>query len=301
MFVTSPRPAVAALVATLLLASAATAGELAGDGRVLQGGDDGTVLEDLTVRGEDLIRIEFERPELLLDVDPRTAAGLDWGDPRDLVERSQVDLVGPIAAASADDRCPFLGRPWLEQLRAGTVAVFRPALEGVDRWRLVIADSRADTVAAFEGKGEPPAEIGWDGRKRDGSPVLAGVTCSYVLEAWDRAGNRRNFVGPGFELPAYRISDEKGTVMMFPAERLAGGSFPPVLAEVASWLNQSPPAQPVDVKVSAVSADRAKALAESLVETLRPSVLGDPARLRASYDVRSDAPPGGTVAVLVGF
>jgi len=307
MFVTSSRSAGAALAATLILASAAVAGSPAsepaseGESRALQGGDQGTVLEDLTVRGEDRIRIEFERPGLRLELEPRTAAGLDWGDPRDLVERDEIDLVGPVAAASADDGCPYLGRPWLQQLRTGSVAQFRPALEGVERWRLVIADSRADTVASFDGKGTPPEVLEWDGRKLDGSPMLPGVTCSYVLEAWDKAGNRRNFVGPGFELPAYRVVDGDRTVMMFTGEMLAGSaSVPPVLEEVASWLNQSPIAEPIDVSVSAASLQQAKALAESLVKTLQPRVLGDPARLRPTYQVRSDAPAGGTVAVLVG-
>ena len=264
----------------------------------LKGGEEGTVLEDLTIRGEDRIRIEFERPPLVLDLEPRTASGLDWGDPTDVLERSGIDFVGPLPVESIDERCRFLAKPWLGQFRSGAVARFRPALEDVDRWRLVIADSRADTVAVFDGRGEPPDEIIWDGRTQDGAPMLPGVRCSYVLEAWDEAGNRRNFVGPGFELPAYRITSDAGTVLMFAAGPSV--ALPPVLSEVASWLNQAPPTDPVEVKVTASSFDEAQALAESLVSALRPSVLGDPARVRALHDVRPDAPAGGVVAVTVG-
>lgn len=272
----------------------------------LKGGEEGTVFDDLTIRGEDRIRIEFERPVLTLDLAPREAAGLNWGDPSDVLESSGIDLVGPLPAESADDPCRFLGMPWLEQFRSDAVARFRPELKDVDRWRLVIADSRADTVAVFGGDDEPPAEIVWNGRTLDGTPMLPGVTCSYVLEAWDEAGNRRNFVGPGFVLPAYRVTSEEGTTLMFavgalPAE-VAGpiASPPPTLLEVASWVNQAPAAAPVEVKVTASTFDEARAVGESLVAALQSRVLGDPARLRASSEVRSDAPAGGAVAVIVG-
>jgi hypothetical protein len=299
--------AVALLFASAALAEpdATPAPENAEESMTLKGGDEGTVLGDLTIRGEDRIRIEFERPTLSLDLEPREAAGLDWGDPTDVLQRSGIDIVGPLPIESIDDVCPFLARPWLQQFRSGGVARFRPSLEGVERWRLVIADSRADTVASFDGKDEPPEEIVWDGRTLSGDPMLPGVTCSYVLEAWDKAGNRRNFVGQGFDLPAYRIANEDEMVLMFSADELpsvtsASASLPPVLSDVASWLNQADVTQPIDVRVTASSFDHAKTLAESLVAALRPRVLGDPGRLRALHDVRPDAPEGGTVSVTVG-
>lgn len=312
-FAQSIRTGAGFVAALCLLVPAAAAGSDAGkataeeEGMTLKGGEQGTVLEDLTIRGEDRIRIEFERPELSLDLEPRTAAGLDWGNPTDVLERSGIDLVGPLPVESADDPCPFLARPWLDRFRTGAVARFQPELEDVARWRLVVADSRADTVAVFEGKGELREEIVWDGRTLDGTPMLPGVTCSYVLEAWDEAGNRRNFVGPGFALPAYRIAAEKGTVLMFPAEAMGSpsvaapsASLPPVLAEVASWINQTESEQAVEVKVTASAFGEAQSLAESLVATLRPHLLGDPARVRALHEVRPDAPAGGAVAVTVG-
>ena len=52
----------------------------------------------------------------------------------------------------------------------------------------------------------PPEEITWDGRSSRGEPVTPGLTYSYVFEAFDRAGNKRNFVGEGFRLTAYRLA-----------------------------------------------------------------------------------------------
>jgi len=59
-------------------------------------------------------------------------------------------------------------------------------VKGTERWKLTVADSRGQTVALFEGKGDPPKEIVWDGRSVSGVPVTPGITYSYVFEAVDK-------------------------------------------------------------------------------------------------------------------
>jgi hypothetical protein len=266
----------------------------------LKGGEDGTVFKSLTVTGEDRIRIDFQRPDLRLDLDPRSAPGLEWGDPMQVLAQPGVDLVGPLPALSSDERSPYLPRPWIDRFRTDEVVRFRPAMEGVESWSLVVADSRSDTVAVFQGKGNPPEEIAWNGVGRDGNPVPPGVTCSYVLQAMDRAGNRRSFVGEGFRLPAYRVAGENGETLMFPASEIgAAVEASPVVGEVVSRLNTLEPAGgPVEVRVTASTFADAEAVGKRLVAHLQESVLGDPARIRAVSDVRPDAPAGGTVAVI---
>ncbi|HMB71490.1 MAG TPA: hypothetical protein VKU85_19430, partial [bacterium] len=223
------------------------------DSLTMQGGEDGTVFKSLTVTGEDRIRIDFQRPDLRLDLDPRTAPGLEWGDPMQVLAQPGVDLVGPLPALSSDERSPFLPRPWIDRFRTDEVVRFRPAMEGVENWSLIVADSRSDTVAVFQGKGNPPEEIAWNGVGRDGNPVPPGVTCSYVLQAMDKAGNHRSFVGEGFRLPAYRVSGGNGETLMFPASEIgAAVEASPVVGEVVSRLNTLEPAGgPVEVRVTA--------------------------------------------------
>jgi hypothetical protein len=273
---------------------------------VLEGGEEGTVFKSLQVTGEDLIRIEFDRPELRVDLDPRKAPGLEWGDAEDVLERSGVDYTAPLLSLSTRETSPFTARPWFDRYRSGSVARFRPQMKDVKRWSLTIADSRSDTLAVFSGQDDPPEEIAWDGRTRKGAPVPPGVTCSYVLEAVDRAGNRRSFVGEGFVLPAYRVRTNAAEVLLFSGEDLGGpaalgeiASAPaPILLETASWLNQiEAVGAPIEVKASARSFEDATRLANQVASALRPRVVGDPARIRTVADVRADVPSRGTVAV----
>lgn len=273
----------------------------------LKGGEEGTVFKTLTVEGEDRVHIEFERPALRLDLDPLKAPGLDWQNTREMLARCGVDYVSPLVALSAGERSPYLARPWLDVFASGNVARFRPALKDVASWRMTIADSRSRTVTVYEGTGEPPEELGWNGCSKEGKPMPPGLTYSYVLEAVDRAGNKRNFVGKGFELPPYALDTPKELVLMFsggelgaaPSRGQAAAAAPPALIlAAASRLNQDVPSdRPIAVGVTARSYKEADNLAQRIGKSLQPLLLGEASRVQYSTEVQPDAPAAGTVAI----
>jgi hypothetical protein len=275
----------------------------------LQGGEGGTTFKSLRIEGEDLIRIEFDRPGLDLALDARTAPGLDFEIVRAALARNDHDFVMPFMARSAVTRGPLYARPWFDTFVSGSVVCFRPEFEGVERWRLDVADSRGHTVMSFEGKGKPPKELSWDGRTLDGTLAPPGLTYSYVLEAYDRAGNKRNFVGEGFELPPYVVQGPPRFALLFAGKALrasvpsAGddGLTPPILLEAATRINQSVAADDlVRVEVTARSFDEAKQTADLIVAELTALVLGDPLRFQPITSVEPDAPEAGTVRIEVG-
>lgn len=275
----------------------------------LKGGAEGTLFESLKIEGEDRIHIEFERPELILNLDPKSARGLDWRSLDAVLDQLGVSLMAPFMRNTAGLRRQCFARPWLDQFSIDGVARFRPEVEGVDRWRLMVADSKGKTVAAFEGKNKPPKEIVWDGRSLEGQPVPPGLTYSYLLEAYDRAGNKRNFIGEGFELPAYRIDTSEGRMMLFSGKEFTGAqesnygkeALPPaVILDVANFINmESDLDAPVHVEVSARSYEEADRLSGDIVMRLKPFLLGNVLRVQPVSKVQPDAPDCGTVVVLL--
>jgi hypothetical protein len=273
----------------------------------LRGDEEGTALRSLTIEAENKVQITFERPELFVDLDPSAAPGLDWGTAEDVLNRTVPDLVSPLIASTSDQQSRYMPRPWLSGFTSGPVARFQPQLEGVHRWRLAVANSQGQPVVDFEGKGKPPKEIAWDGRSSSGDPAMPGLTYSYVLEAFDKAGNKRNFVGNGFELPPYRVMGENSIAILFSGDDLddwgSGRNASrqpthPLILEAASWLNQIEDVQqPVTVTVTARSFDAADALATRIAEALRTSILSGKSRILAHTEVKPEAPASGAIQI----
>jgi len=281
-------------------ASVPAKGAAADSSKTIKGGAEGKTFETITVEGEDKVRVEFGKPELDVAIDPETAPGLEWDNFMAVLAPSYLNAVAPFFARSAFDRSPYRARAWLDEFREGDVVRFRPELEGVDQWSLTVADSRSNTVASFSGKGKPPKEIAWDGRDSQGHVAPAGLTYSYVLQATDKAGNKRSFPGQGFELPPYS-RDEKGrTTMVFPLAKLDEGSDgvpAPIVLEAANRINQADTSRPVVVEVSAAAFPQARAIADRVVADLRSLVLGDPARITAATAVEPGTAGGVTITV----
>lgn len=281
-------------------------------GYTIKGGQDRTDLQSLTIEGEDRVHVEIERPPLALQLNPSQVKGLDFGTAQDVLDRTQPDLTTQYFGVSTGERSPYTARPWLRQFASGAVARFQPNVRGTERWKLTVADSRGQTVAQFNGKGDAPKEIVWDGRSTTGAPVTPGITYSYVFEAVDKAGNKRNFVGQGFKVSAYRLDAPLGPTLVFSAQMLQEGAVataygptgaatrpaPPIVLEVASTLNQSPRvSQPIRVDVSGRTYEYANATAKQVAAWIASLTIGDPARVQAVAQVEPDAPEGGTVRI----
>lgn len=262
----------------------------------------GGSLGSLTVEGTSQVRIRFQRPALKLDLDPLAAPGLEPESPLVILERRPPDLARPLLAASAGERSARTPRPWLTGFTVGTLARLRPDLRGVARWQLEIVDAGGAVVRTQTGEGTPPRELTWDGLRDDGTPVPAGLACSHVLTARDKAGNARRFVGDSFTLPAYRVETATGPCLLFSAgqwhDAIGEGGVSPLLAEAATVLNlRTDPGRPLVVAVTAATADEATALGNEVAAVLAPLVGGGEGRVRVQSIVTPGAPAGGTATV----
>ena len=265
----------------------------------IKAGQGGKDFDSITVEGEDRVRVQFERPPLAIDLDPASAPGLDWESVWDVLGAESFDFVSPVLERPAFERTPYAPRPWLDEFRTGPVARFKPEVSGVERWSLEVADSRGKTVARFGGEGKPPKELTWDGTTTDGTPARADLTYSYVLNASDKAGNKRSFLGDSFQVPPRVVETKDAVGLSFAISIDKADALSPALAlDAASRLNQAgDPSKPVHVEVTAPTFQLAKSIADDVVAALRPNLLGDPARIVAVTNV--DAGGGEQASVTI--
>jgi hypothetical protein len=270
----------------------------ADSGLTLQGGTSGTDFRTLTVEGEDRVHIDFDRPPIAMTLDPSKVPGLELGSAQDVLDRTMPDLGTPFLDRSRAERSPYLARPWLHAFASGAVARFQPDVKDVERWKLLVANSRGETVTTFEGRGEPPGQIAWDGRAKGGAPVVPGLTYSYAFEAYDKAGNKRNFVGQGFTVSAYRIDAPAGPTLLFSAKDLTDVRSAPIVLEAAdAWNQVNHLREPIRILATARTRDEANGLASRVAAVFTANALGDPARVQPVAAVRADAPEGGVVSI----
>ena len=254
----------------------------------IKAGASGKNFNSITVEGEDRVRVNFDRPELKLDVDPAKAPGLDWENVWAALGADEFNFVDPVLTRFVCERSPYAPRPWLDSFRSGPIATFRPEVKGVEKWGLEVADSRGKTVARFQGNGTPPKEITWDGTTIDGGAARSDLTYSYVLNATDKAGNKRSFVGDSFQIPPHATQNKNGVAMSFsvPVESATDRVPDAVVLEAATRLNQTvAPNAPVKVEVTAPTFNLAKSIADEVVATLQPHLYGEPSRVAVVTNV----------------
>ncbi len=299
---TTPRTILAAALAAALWAGTAVGSLESDPAMALSGKDDGTVFGSLTVRGENRVRITFDRPRLSLDLDPHAPAGLQVESVTDVLERTPQDLVGALVDGSAAYRSRHTPRPWLDCYADGRVAGFAPSVSALARWRLEVIDSNGRPVTAFEGEGNPPAEIVWDGRDEAGAPAAVGLTYSFVFEAVDRAGNRRRYVGEGFGLPAYRLAGDDGGDFLLSGRQWQvqershlAGHAPYALAAAGFFNLRTGPGDAVVIAATARSWQQAEDLGRRVAAALAPWLQGGGERIRIEAQVSGTAPADGTL------
>ncbi len=77
-----------------------------------------------------------------------------------------------------------------------------PVKKQIETWSLTLKDLKGKLVRSFDGSGEPPRELVWDGTGLDGKPA-ADAVYSYAFLTVDQAGNR------GLAIPKTLILDTK--------------------------------------------------------------------------------------------
>ncbi len=77
-----------------------------------------------------------------------------------------------------------------------------PVKKQIEKWTLAVKDLRGKLVKSFDGAGEPPHELVWDGTGLDGKTV-ADAAYSYTFLTIDQAGNR------GLTIPKMLVVDTK--------------------------------------------------------------------------------------------
>ncbi|MBI4721994.1 MAG: hypothetical protein HY769_03185 [Candidatus Stahlbacteria bacterium] len=88
-------------------------------------------------------------------------------------------------------------KPWLHGIVRKEISLFNPVYGqgSVTAWKVFLKDEKGSLFKLWEGGGDPPRNIFWDGRGKDETMMNPGITYFYSAEAKDNLGNVSKVIG----------------------------------------------------------------------------------------------------------
>jgi hypothetical protein len=178
-------------------------------------------LEDVTITGEDKLKVKSEKPYLELKMDINEVVLPTIETERKFLEKSP-NLVNPEEDIPNMLMTNLTANPYLIAIIREPIANFSLRIVGtkVATWELVVTDAKGKVFKKFEGKGTPPPSIEWSGRNNENKIIKVGNPYSYLVNFTDEAGNPRTLVGAPFVIHALLHQEKDGLYLSFTRKKL---------------------------------------------------------------------------------
>jgi hypothetical protein len=238
-------------------------------------------LDDVTVTGEDKLKVKSEKPLLEIKMNLNEAVLSTLDTEKKFLEKSPElsvlrDAVPKILAS------PQVAFPYLSVFVKEPIANFSLKAMAFDTatWELIVTDSKGKTFKKFEGKGKPPEVIEWSGRNTANKMINVGNPYSYLINLLNQAGNPRTIIGSPFVIHYLVHQESYGLYVsvtrnkIFDVEKektkiLEDGM--PVLNEISDYLKDNfTLSSSIEVygEEAGVAGEQAKTLAQYFMNTL---------------------------------
>lgn len=273
-------------------------------------GEDGAALPEMVVEATNEVRQKIEKGTFDLELDATVIDSFFTAMDEIALGVSPVSGLQPHLnnlETLKSDQPPHL---WLPEMASTPVAKFYPSdPEGhkIQRWNLAVTDFRGSPFKIYDGKGNPPDFLTWDGQGDNGEMLRVGYPYSYVFTLTDKGTNTYNHAGVSFRIPALDYHRDGDRVL-----EMAGGQLFPRQESLLNdsgrqWLTRSAdeirrhPYSPVRVVVTAENQELAQRRAEEVAGYLAESMILPLEQVETETIVRPDlrAEMDGAVAVVI--
>jgi len=149
-------------------------------------------------------RIEEYKPFRVIDPEAFKPVDELLSQERYMFDKGLVITVDQLTTPSISLRSRYIRIPVIPRLLQQRVFFFLPKFDkSINVWKLTIRNSQGKVIWEYAGRGQPPSYIEWDGRKMDGSMIIAGEPYTFVFEAFDLLGNKSEIIGEPFKIKGF--------------------------------------------------------------------------------------------------
>jgi outer membrane protein OmpA-like peptidoglycan-associated protein len=273
-------------------------------------GESGAALPEMVVEAQNEVRQSIDKGAFEFELDAAAVDSFYSAMDEEALAVSPVSGLQPHLNNLEPLRSDQPPHPWLPEIPTTPVASFyteEPEGHQTRRWELAITDFRGSPCRTYEGSGEPPEQVHWDGRSDQGEMLRVGYPYSYVFTTTDKGTNSYNYAGESFRLPALDYRHQGDRIL-----ELAGGElFARRQSELTTrgerWLTRTAdeirrhPYSPVRVVVVAEAEDLAVARARHVAAYLADSMIVPREQIETEGEQKPDlrAEMDGTVRVVI--
>lgn len=298
-------------LAALLACAAGASAQDEGEGEDwTQDGESGAVLPEMLVEAENEVRQEIEKGTFTFELDASTVDSFFTAMDTEALGVSPVSGLQPHLnnlEALVSDQPPHL---WIRDMARTPVATFYPTEpEGhkVRDWTLAVTDYRGSPFRTFNGGGNPPDRLDWDGLGDNGEMLQVGYPYSYVFTMTDKGTNTYNHAGVGFRVPALDFRRDGDRVLEIAGGQLFLRNEPELTPGGEDWLTRASdeirqhPWSPLRVIVTAETQALAELRADEVATYLATAMILPREQVETEAVEKPDlkAEMDGSVAVII--
>ena len=236
-------------------------------------GQDGSALPEMVVEAENAVRQEIDKGTFTFDLS--TAAVDSFFTAMDL----EALGVSPVSGLQphlnnlemlGSNQPPHLWIPDMARTPVATFYTADPEGHKVKNWSLAVTDFRGSPFRTYQGDGNPPESLDWDGRGNNGEVLKVGYPYSYVFTQTDKGTNTYNHAGVSFRIPALDYHQDGDRILEIAGGKLFVRKEIDLTGSGENWLTRASdeirrhPWSPVRVVVTAETMALAEKRADSV-------------------------------------
>lgn len=273
-------------------------------------GESGAALPEMVVEAQNRVRQTIEKSSFEFTLDAAAVDSLHSAMDQLALAVSPVSGLQPHLNNLDPLRSDQPPHFWLPEFPTVPVATFYPQEpEGhkVREWQLTITDFRGSPARTYQGSGQPPRVLQWDGRTSQGEIMQVGYPYSFVFTTIDRGTNAYNHAGESFRLPALDYRRGGDRVLEIAGGELFARRESELTSRGRDWLVRAAdeirrhPYSPVRVVVTAETLALAQQRAEQVAALLADSMILPREQVETRAEQKPDlrAEMDGAVAVVI--
>lgn len=178
-------------------------------------------IEDMTIISEDKFKTKSEKPYMDLNYDVKSVI-IPTIDGEEEFLKKTPSTTGISQTFPKKSNCKWVASFHLNNIVRDPVVSFPIKVSGANykKWELIVIDSAGGLVKQFEGGGNPPLSVKWDGKDKNDKIIKTGTIYSYLIKLTDETEKVKTIAGKPFAIDGMMYPEKDKTIISLDRKKI---------------------------------------------------------------------------------